>query len=148
MEYKIVIDQQVVDEYNTYYFEEHPRARKKPIERPELTSMNQILILKRPQVVAWKSKMHEFGLFLVNKYGYENLMLDNYELEVRIYRGNKHRADIDNSLCGLKGILDPLVDAKMLSDDSYFYMKRLVGSMEYDKDNPRVELIFKVIEDY
>lgn len=40
MEYKLVIDQKVVDDYNTHYFRLHPRAKKPPIERPIMPSLN------------------------------------------------------------------------------------------------------------
>ena len=31
---KIIIDNNVVDKYNEYYFKQHPRAKKKQIEKP------------------------------------------------------------------------------------------------------------------
>jgi len=45
MEYKLILDQQLIDEYADFYFKEHPRAKKKPIERPIMPTLNQILIL-------------------------------------------------------------------------------------------------------
>jgi len=40
MEYKLIIDQKLVDEYNKYYFKQHPRAKKKPIEKPIMPTLN------------------------------------------------------------------------------------------------------------
>ena len=40
MEYNLVIDQNIINEYNKYYFKLHPRAKKKPIERPIMPSLN------------------------------------------------------------------------------------------------------------
>jgi len=50
VEYKLVIDQKVVDDYAEYYFKQHPRAKKKPIEKPIHPSINEWMILKRPQM--------------------------------------------------------------------------------------------------
>lgn len=148
MEYKIIIDQQIVDDYNEHYFKLHPRARKKAIERPVLISLNQILILKRPQIAALKAKWHEFGLWLVKRLGYEDLMLDKFELEVKVYMPSRRRSDIDNFCAGgLKLLLDPLTDSKMIVDDSYFHFTKLTASMGYDKDNSRTELTFRTIEE-
>lgn len=47
MEYKIVIDQPLVDEYCENYFKIHPRAKKKPIEKPYHPSINEWCILRR-----------------------------------------------------------------------------------------------------
>ena len=54
MEYKLIIDQKVVDEYNQYYFKQHPRAKRPPIERPLHPTMNSWMILPRIQMNALK----------------------------------------------------------------------------------------------
>ena len=47
MEYKLIIDQAVVDEYAKHYFSQHPRAKKPPIERPMHPMLNTWMILPR-----------------------------------------------------------------------------------------------------
>ena len=148
MEYKIIIDQQVVDEYNAAYFKLHPRARKKPIEKPTPVSLNQILIMRRPQVADLKTKWGDFGKWLVNKYGYNDLKLDKFELEATVYLKTHHRADIDNHcLGGLKLLLDAFTQSGMIYDDDYLHLTKMICSMGYSKENPRTELTFRIIEE-
>ena len=73
MEYKIVIDQKVIDEYVEYYFRLHQRAKKKPIERPIMPTLNQIMSSQRVQIATLKAKYKEFGIWLIKSLGYENL---------------------------------------------------------------------------
>ena len=54
MEYKLVLDQPLVDEYCEEYFRQHPRAKKKPIERPILPGLNQLLVWGRMKVQSQK----------------------------------------------------------------------------------------------
>ncbi len=54
MEYKIIIDQALVDEYCEYYFKLHPKAKKKPIEKPMHPSLNTWMILPRIQMNSLK----------------------------------------------------------------------------------------------
>lgn len=46
-EYKLVIDQKIVDEFNEYYLKRHPRAKKPPIEKPLHPTMNTWMIMRR-----------------------------------------------------------------------------------------------------
>ena len=56
MKIKIIIDNDVVERYNEYYFSQHPKAKKKPIEKPMHPSINQWCILPRIQMNALKQK--------------------------------------------------------------------------------------------
>ena len=145
MEYKIIIDQQMVDEYNKYYFKCHPRAKKNPIDRPIMPTLNQILILQRVQIAALKAKYKEFGMWLVNRYGYENLCLDMFELEVKVYMPTRRRFDLDNCVGGVKLLMDAFTESKMIIDDNYLNLTKLTITGGYDKDNPRTEFYIKEI---
>ena len=81
---KIIIDNQVVDEYNNYYFTQHPRAKKKQIDKPRHPSINQWCILPRIQMNALKQKWKEFGCWLIRKFELENMKLDNFDIVLRI----------------------------------------------------------------
>ena len=37
---KLILDNDLLEKYNEYYFKIHPRAKKKPIEKPRHTSLN------------------------------------------------------------------------------------------------------------
>ena len=60
MEYKLILDQRLINEYSDLYFKQHPRARKKPIERPMHPSLNTWIILPRVQANALKQKWKDF----------------------------------------------------------------------------------------
>ena len=93
-------------------------------------------------------KWHEFGLWLIKKYGFNDLNIKKCELEVKIYMPSRRRADIDNHCAGgLKLLLDSFTESKMIVDDNYLVLTKLICSMGYDKENPRTELIFRTIED-
>lgn len=147
MEYKLILDQQLIDEYADFYFKEHPRAKKKPIERPIMPTLNQILILQRPQIAALKAKYKEFGIWLVHHYGYEDLALQKFELEVRVYMPTKRRFDLDNCVGGVKLLIDAFTETQMIVDDNSSNLIKLTIMGGYDKDNPRTEYILRTVVD-
>ena len=55
-EIKLVIDNNILAEYEKYYFKHHPRASKRPIETPYHPLMNQWMIMKRPMMNALKQR--------------------------------------------------------------------------------------------
>ena len=145
MEYKIIIDQPLVDEYCEEYFKQHPRAKKKPIERPIQPSLNTLLITPRIQQNAIKQSWKQFTEWIVRKYGYENLRLEKVEMEVTVYMKTRRKFDLDNH-CNCKLISDGLTSAGFLVDDDSLHLTKMTLMGGYDKDNPRTELIFKTIE--
>lgn len=65
-----------------------------------------------------------------------------FEIEVFIFQKNKQRRDLDNQLTA---ILDGLVAANIIPDDSNKFVKKLtVTQAGIDKENPRAEI--KIIE--
>ena len=60
---KLTLDQTVLDKYNKYYFLEHPKAKKVPIEHPWHPSINVWCILPRIQMNALKQKWKDFVKF-------------------------------------------------------------------------------------
>ena len=49
---KLILDTNVVDRYNEYYFSQHPKAKKKQIEHPYHPSINVWAIKPRIQMNA------------------------------------------------------------------------------------------------
>jgi len=143
-EIKLVLDQDLLDEYNKYYFKKHPKARKAPIEKPWHPSINEWMIMPRPQMNALKQKWKEFVIWWIDKLGYANMMLDNFEIEETIYFPTKKRADIQNFIS--KFIDDGFVESGFIVDDDYKHYKRMIMSIDYDKENPRTEILIKIKE--
>ena len=141
MEYKIIIDQSVIDEYNERYLKLHPRTKNKPIEKPYHPSINEWCILPRIRMNALKQKHKEFIVWLINKLGYNNLMLDNFEMIVTIYKKTRIRSDIDNY--ALKFWNDGFTESGFFVDDDYKHLKSITTTIEYDKEWPRTEILVK-----
>lgn len=62
-----MIDNSTLEEYEKYYFEQHPRASKKPIDKPRHPLMNQWMIMKRPMMNALKQKWKDFTKYNCRK---------------------------------------------------------------------------------
>lgn len=144
-EYKIIIDQQVVDEYNAAYFKLHPRARKKPIEYTHHPLLNTWMILPRIQMNAVKQRWKDFGMYIIKKNGYENLQLDKFEMTFITYMNSRRRVDPDGTTP--KFLLDAFTESQFIIDDSGKHLKSLTLITSYDKENPRTEIYVKVLED-
>ena len=140
---RLVIDQSVLDEYTSFYFEEHPKAKKEPIPKPYHESINVWMIKRRPAMNALKQKWKSFIQWLVEKQGYTNLHIEECEIEQMVFYPNNRRHDIDNSVP--KFILDGLVESGMIVDDDCLHIQKLILGCGTDKDNPRTELTIKKI---
>lgn len=135
---KIIIDQNVVDEYNNLYFATHPRATKKRIDHPYHPSVNVWCIKTRIEMNAIKQNWKDFIVWLVKKCGAENLRLDNVAITYDIYHPSKRRTDPDNYTP--KFIHDGFVEAGLLVDDDREHLRSLTIRCHVDKDNPRTEI--------
>lgn len=142
-EYKIIIDNALVDEYCQLYFKQHPRAKKRPIDRPIHPSLNQWMILPRIQMNTLKQKWKDFGKFVIKKYGLENKMLENFEIEFLVFMSTRRRIDPDNT-CP-KFLLDAFTESGFIVDDDSKHLHSLTLQCGYDKNNPRTEIVIKTI---
>lgn len=140
----LIIDNDVVDRYNEYYFSIHTKAKKKPIPRPYHESINAWMILKRPAMNALKQRWKDFIRWFVQDQGYDNLRIERCEIVQTIYYPTNRRHDIDNSVP--KFILDGLVDSGMIVDDDSKHIIKLTMMCLIDTDNPRTELAINILD--
>lgn len=145
MEYKLILDQALIDEYNTLYFKAHPRAKKPAIDKPRHPSINVWAILPRKQANALKQKWCDFGIWWIKKLGYDGLMLEKVKIDITVFMPTRRRADIDNH-CTDKFLWDAFTQAGFWVDDDYLHVTEITSRMGYDKENPRTEIIIKTIE--
>lgn len=138
-EIKLVLDNNVLDEYNAYYKKMHPRASKVPIEHPYHPSINVWCILPRIQMNALKQKWKEFGCWWINKLGYSDLKLDSFDMIVTVFFNTRRRHDVDNQTP--KFILDSFTESGFIVDDDEKHLHSLTLRTDYDKDNPRTEIV-------
>jgi len=85
MEIKIVIDNDVLDEYNKYYFSKYPRRKKVQITKPIPPSLNTWMIMRRFQMNAQKQAWKDFGSWLVSYNGLENKKLEKCRIEIEYF---------------------------------------------------------------
>lgn len=135
---KLILDNDVLDKYNEYYFKQHPRAKKKPIEKPRHPSLNQWIILPRIQMNALKQKWKDFVCYWIKSEELDKEQLDNFEIIVTTYFDSKRRTDLDNHV--IKFILDGFTESGFIVDDDSKHLHSLTFKAGYDKDNPRTEI--------
>ena len=142
---KLVIDNNTLSEYEKYYFKIHPRASKKPIENPYHPTINQWMIMKRPMMNALKQRWKDFIIWFIDNQGYSNLHINKCEMIFTTYYKTNRRHDIDNS--APKFILDGFSESGFINDDDITHLVRLTLQCAVDKENPRTEIIIKILED-
>lgn len=60
-----------------------------------------------------------------------------------VYYPDKRLRDIDNA--DLKSFIDGFVDAGLLVDDNYKYVKAVTKIWAYDKENPRIKFVINEV---
>ena len=136
---KLVIDQDVLEEYNAYYFEKYKKRYKKPIDRPTHPSINKWSIMRRPQMNQTKQQWKEFIAWFVEKNGLSNLMIERCTMTFISIFKTKIRKDNDNTVP--KFILDGFVYSGLIVDDDSLHVTSLTLKCGYDKERPRTEII-------
>lgn len=144
-EYVIISNNDTLEKYKEYYFKKYPRRTKFPIKEPCHPSINTWFILQRPSMNKLKQDWKEYIIWLVDKHGLTNKRIEKCKLTYIYHRPTKRRADCDNLTP--KFTNDGLVEAGVVIDDSYFCCNPLVIYLDYDKDNPSMEIHIEVIED-
>lgn len=144
MDYKLILDNQVLEKYNEHYFYVHKRAKKIPIPHPYHESINKWFIMQRPEMNALKQRWKDFCIWWIKSLGYQDLMLDKFEMTFTTYMPTKRRFDPDNSVP--KFILDGFSESGFIVDDDGNHLKSLTLKTGYDKDNPRTEIEIRIID--
>ena len=143
-ELNLVLDQKVLDEYNTYYFTKYPRRSKAPIEHPYHESINKWFVMQRPQMNALKQRWKEFCIWWIGKLGLSGKNLDQFEMTFTTYMPTKRRIDPDNTVP--KMILDGLVESGFIIDDDGRHLRSLTLKTDYDKERPRTKINIKILD--
>lgn len=141
---RLVIDEDTLRQYEAHYFEEHPRATKRPIQHPYHESINTWMIMKRPMMNALKGKWKDFICWFINQQGYANLRIERCELSFMTYFGTNRRHDVDNT-CP-KFIIDGLCESGFIVDDDSSHITKLTLSCGVDSERPRTEIDVKLLE--
>jgi len=139
----IVIDNDVLDKYHEFYFRKYPKRKVKPIDKPIPPSLNAFIGMIRMAQSNLKKKYKEFAIWLAEYYKVNNLNLENSCITYTFYFKDKRRRDYDNLALSPKLIHDGFVDAKVFVDDNGERLKLAFAPFQYDKLNPRVEMLLE-----
>lgn len=137
-EINLVINNDIIIEYEKYYFRNHPKAHKKPIANPYHESINVWMIMKRPIMNSLKQRWKDFICWFIDNQGYSNLHLDKCDIKVKTFYKTNRRHDVDNSV--IKFILDGFVESGFIVDDDSNHITSLLLECYVDKNNPRTEI--------
>lgn len=88
-----------------------------------------------------KQKYKEFSVWLAEYYKINNLNLDNSSITYTFYFKDHRRRDFDNLMLTPKLVNDGFVSANVFKDDCGEFLKLEFSPFQYDKTNPRVEML-------
>jgi len=138
MEIKIVIDNDTLEKYNSYYFGKYPKRKNVPIKKPIPPSLNAWMIMRRFQMNHQKQIWKEFGLWLVQYYKYENMQINKCSITIEYFFDSKRKHDADNYTP--KNLFDSFTASGLLIDDDFNHVESLTIKGNYSKENPRTEI--------
>lgn len=155
---KLVIDNELLEEYQIYWKKYHPTARNHPLAKPntkdktkgyvfgisinEFTNMKN-RIMQNNLKQNWKS----FFVWLANKEGFAGWKLDKFKISYKWVFPNNMRHDSDNYIFFNKFLADGLNEADVITDDCFGNMYLELDCNKYvDKEHPRVEIIIEEIK--
>lgn len=141
---EITITQQDVDSYNKMYFDSHPRAKKRRIEGPYHPTLNWYMNANNLSVNNKKQDWKNFIIYILKDRGLLGMSIQKCKVEYRTYLKQRRKRDVDNITP--KFIFDGLVEGQFIVADDIEHVVELTTSGGYDKENPRIELIFTILE--
>lgn len=144
MKLNITINEDIIKKYNQYYFKKYPKRRVPPIKNPIPPSLNQWMIMKRPQMNNEKQKWKEFIVWLINYYQLQNKQIKKAIITFTYFFKTRRRHDADNYTP--KNVLDGFTESGLLIDDDFSHIEMLCIKGGYDKKNPRTEIEIQCIE--
>jgi len=145
MEYKIIINEEILNKYKDFYFLKYPKRRVFPIKKAIPPSFNYFTSIKRIVQNSLKQQYKEFSIWLANYYNIADLNINKAKITYTFFFKDHRRRDFDNLLLTPKLINDGFVEAKVLTDDNGESLSIEFMPFEYDKENPRVEMILRKI---
>ena len=135
---RLVIDNNTLEKYEQFYFRLHPKATKRPIDKPIHPLLNQWMIMKRPMMNALKQRWKDFIVWFIKERGYANLHIDKCEMKFTTYYKTNRRHDVDAA--SPKFILDGFTESGFIIDDDSTHLISLTLECYVDKEYPRTEI--------
>ena len=142
--YLLIIDANDVLDFNTRYFEEHPKAKNAPIKAPQHPSINTYMTMHNQAANKLKQNWKDFIVWILTDLGMADKKIKKCRIVYRTFFKQNRRHDLDN--ISPKFILDGFVAAGLIEYDDSEHIVSLTTECSVDPDNPRMEFIIEVIE--
>ena len=130
-------------EYIKYYRKMNPRTRKSPIESPLCVSLNKFTSMVRIAQHDSKVKQSEYCMWLLEQLEIPKLMLEDCEIHYIATFPTKTRRDLDGLILNSKYYNDVFVEYGLLKDDSFYQLRKLTFSAEYEKGVKKIRAIIR-----
>ena len=140
----ITITQKDVDNYNKRYFDLHPKAKKKRIDGPYHPTLNWYMTANNLAVNNKKQDWKDFILYILASNDLLDVGIKKCKVEYRTFLKARRKRDVDNITP--KFIFDGLVEGNFIVADDIEHVVSLTTCGGYDAENPRIELIFTILE--
>jgi len=114
-----------------------------PIKKPIPPSLNEYIAMIRMAQNNLKQKYKEFSIWLAGYYGIDGLGLKDSRIVYTFYFKDHRRRDFDNLMITPKLCNDGFVSAGVFKDDCGEYLKLAFNPFQFDKLNPRVEMLLE-----
>ena len=129
---RLVIDNNTLEKYEQFYFRLHPKATKRPIDKPIHPLLNQWMIMKRPMMNALKQRWKDFIVWFIKEH------VCKCEMKFTTYYKTNRRHDVDAA--SPKFILDGFTESGFIIDDDSTHLISLTLECYVDKEYPRTEI--------
>lgn len=142
---KIIINKDIVSQYNNYYLSQSARRKVKPISSPIPPSLNTFTSWVRNKQNNEKRKWNSFIVWLCGYLDISGSNIGPCTVHIHYTFPTKIRHDADNYCMGMKFIGDALTECGVIEDDNFEYITELKITGGYLKNNPQTIITIKEI---
>lgn len=142
-EIRIEFNQENMEEYNQYYKKMNPRTKKPRLDNPLCPMLNAWTAMIRQAQHAQKVKYGEYCRWLLEKSDVPKLQLEDCEIEYIATFPTRTRRDLDGLILNSKTYNDIYVEYGLLKDDSFYQVKSLRFSAQYEKSVKKIVAVIR-----
>lgn len=142
----LTFNKESYDKYTKHYRRVYPNRKKMPLSWTRKTPNGQLVSWNRfinsPNRIMqnqWKQEFADYTKFILEDSGLNDLGIERCAIIVRQYNGTKAKSDSDNIM--IKASLDAMVKCNVIIEDNYTVLNPVILYTDYDKENPRTEII-------
>lgn len=152
--YVITFNSETLQAYTEHYFRSNPKRKKAPLDwagkkrTGQLVSWNRLINCpNRIMQNQWKQEFADYTKYILHQQGLVGKRIERCAVTIRQFNGTRAHSDTDNLMA--KASIDAMVKEGFLVEDNYTVVNPVMLTTEYDKENPRSEIIiYEITEDY